>query len=147
MSTSVKTWSVVDFPCASTGNRAGACLANSLFSARRRDLVDTRLKQRALRAWIDDRGAQAAQVSDRLIHNVNVLFVALAEQAFVHELAHHADANVVQSLPVSEGLVGLRRYAPDTECGQRIPGIIARDDRQYASSVLDGAAEWGRPEY
>jgi hypothetical protein len=60
-------------------------------------LVDAALEQRAMRAGIDDRRPEPAQVRDGAVDDVDALGVRDREQILVHVLADDADPIAVCS--------------------------------------------------
>src|SRR5262249_37459835 len=104
-------------------------------------LVDTTLKECFSRPRVDDRGAQLTQVANGTLGDIDAFGVGVVERLLVHVLADDADPHSGQGPLIREGSIRLRGQPANAESGQLILWIVAGDDLEQASGVLDGAAE------
>ena len=104
--------------------------------------VDADLKECSARSWVDDRGANSAEIADGALGEIDRLNVGLVEHLLVHVLANDADAHAVQCPLVGKAAIGLRRHPADAERRELILGIVAGDDLEHAGGILYRAAQW-----
>ena len=99
-------------------------------------LLEALGEERAAGSRIDDRGACLAQVRDRLVDNVDHRLVPFGEQAHVHVFPDDADPDAIEPGAGREARVRLRRFAPDAEGREGIPGVVAHHRCQHLRGIL-----------
>src|SRR5882672_4446635 len=88
-------------------------------------LIDAFLEQCAASARIDDRRAEAAQIVDGTIDDIDRLMIGLREQALVHIFTNDADLESIETRFPSKASISFFRHAPHAVDGQIIGRIKA----------------------
>ena len=83
----------------------------------------------------------SAQIANRALDEIDAFDVGIVERFLVHMLANDADSHPVQGALIGEASIRLRRQPADAESGELILRVVAGDDLEHASGILDVAAQ------